>query len=173
VTFIAANVPTEPNPLILTSVSATQITIEFDLFTIDNGGLPLTAFKLEGYYEVSSGFTEFTSYTGAASHTLTVTDDGLIEGKIYTLRWFAVNAKGEGIRSDEILIALVDQPSAPTLIEKIGSLSSQTAITVQWSSVTPGLTPGGDILGYILYVNDPNTSITTTVFDGSILGLPA
>ena len=38
--------------------------------------------------------------------------------------------------------------------------------------MTPGMSPGGDILGYILFVEDPNTSITTTVFDGHSLGLP-
>jgi len=87
VSFIAADIPSEPNPLTLTSVSATEITVEFDLQTIDNGGLPLTGFKLEGTFDIQSGFTEFTSYTGAASHTLTSSQDSLVEGKIYTLRW--------------------------------------------------------------------------------------
>lgn len=89
------------------------------------------------------------------------------------MRWFAVNAKGEGFRSDEIRVALVDQPAAPSSLTKISILSSQTAITVEWSAVTPGVSPGGDILGYILFVTDPNTSVTTTVFDGFSLGLPA
>jgi len=87
-------------------------------------------------------------------------------------RWFAVNAKGEGIRSDQIRVALVNAPLAPTSIEKVTELSSQTAITVKWSAVMPGLSPGGDILGYILMVTDPNTAVTTTVFDGYVLGLP-
>jgi hypothetical protein len=54
--FIAANVPSEPNPLTLVSVSASEISVEFDLQTIDNGGLPLTGFKLEGTNDISIGF---------------------------------------------------------------------------------------------------------------------
>lgn len=171
--FIAADYPSEPNAPTLTQVSKSEMTLEFDLQTIDNGGLPLTGFKLEGTDDVSLGFTIFASYLGTASHTLTVASDSLVEGKIYTLRWFAQNAKGDGTRSDEILVALVDQPSAPALLWKHESLSSQTAITVEWQPVTAGVSPGGNILGYKLMVKNPNTSITETVFNGFELGLPA
>jgi hypothetical protein len=52
--------------------------------------------------------------------------------------------------SDEILVALVDYPQAPTTITKVSELSSITSIAVEWSPVQDGVTPGGEILGYIL-----------------------
>lgn len=46
-TFIAADIPSEPLAPTLVSVDSTQITIELDMLTIDNGGLPLTEYVLE------------------------------------------------------------------------------------------------------------------------------
>jgi hypothetical protein len=101
-----------------------------------------------------------------------VTDDSLIEGGIYSLRWYATNAKGNGHVSDEIRVALVDIFPAPLTVTKLSSLSTETAITASWSSVTPGVSPGGNVLGYKLMIENPNTAETTVVFDGYALGLP-
>jgi hypothetical protein len=76
----------------------------------------------------------------------------LIEGKIYTIRWYAVNAKGQGPASDEIIVGLTDRLAAPAGLLKVGSLSSKTSITMQWSALTGGVSPAGDILGYKLQV---------------------
>jgi len=97
---------------------------------------------------------------------LTADLDGLVEGKIYTLRWYAVNSKGPSARSDEIRVALADRLSAPLLIQKVSELSSASSITVRWSSVNPGLSPGGEILGYRLQVNNPETAESWIAFDG-------
>lgn len=113
------------------------------------------------------------SYTdGSSSHVLTTEKDGLVEGKIYTLRWYAVNSKGASIPSDEILVALANSPQHPALVEKVTELSSPSSITVQWSEVNPGLSPAGDILGYKLRVKNPATSEEWIAFDGQLLGLP-
>ena len=50
-------------------------------------------------------------------------------------------------------------------------MSNDKAITVSWTSVTPGLTPGGEILGYKLKVTNPNTAEEWFAFDGESLGL--
>jgi hypothetical protein len=51
--------------------------------------------------------------------------------------------------------------------------SSRTSLTLAWSSVTPTLSqsPGGDILGYILYATDPEAGNTWVAFNGTALGL--
>jgi hypothetical protein len=45
---------------------------------------------------------------------MTIAADGLIAGKIYTFRWYAVNAFGYGERSDEVTIALAANLSSTT-----------------------------------------------------------
>ena len=85
-------------------------------------------------------------------HTITIADDQLVTGAIYTIRWFATNQVGEGIRSDEIRVALSDRPSAPTNLRKLSQLSTQSVITVAWDPVASGALPGGEILGYKLWI---------------------
>jgi hypothetical protein len=63
-------------------------------------------------------------------------------------------------------VAFTDFPSSPTLIQKIPSLSSKTAITVQWNAVVPGVYPAGEILGYKLIVRNPATAESWVAFDG-------
>jgi hypothetical protein len=41
---------------------------------------------------------------------------------------------------------------------------------VEWDSVVAGISPGGNVLGYKLYVRDANVAETTLVFDGFSLG---
>ena len=70
------------------------------------------------------------SYAGESTFTLETVRDSLIEGTIYTLRWFATNSKGDGIRSDELLVALMDTPVGPTTIQKLSEMSGLTSVTV-------------------------------------------
>jgi hypothetical protein len=86
----------------LISFSSTDIALKFDLSTIDDGGLPLDSYVLEVSDDVTNGFTTVASYLGESSHTLDSVTDSLVEGVVYTIRWYATNEKGEGIRSDEI-----------------------------------------------------------------------
>lgn len=65
----------------------------------------------------------------------------------------------------------MDAPVAPTSLVKVENLSSQTVITVSWTAIPNGISPGGDILGYKLYVTNPNTSEHWLAFDGFSLGL--
>lgn len=142
------------------------------MLTIDDGGLPITGYQLQIMRNSVEGFAVVTSYnSGDSSHILTVQDDGLEEGVIYTIRWLAGNSKGMSEPSDEILVALVSYPQAPSTIMKISDLSSATSIAVEWSPVQPGITPGGEILGYILHVRNTHTGESQTVFNGNELGL--
>jgi hypothetical protein len=100
--FTAADSPSEPNAPVLISFSSTEIALEFDPSTIDDGGLPLESYMLEITDDVTNGFTTVASYLGESSYTLDAVTDSLAEGTIYTIRWYATNEKGDGIRSDEI-----------------------------------------------------------------------
>lgn len=94
-------------------------------------------------------------------------DDGLIEGTIYTIRWIAINDKGQSLPSDEILVLLEDYPAAPTTVTKVSELSSRNSIALEWSASTSA----NEILGYVLTVTNVNLGITWTAFDGYSLGL--
>lgn len=99
--------------------------MDFDLSTIDDGGIPLSSYVLELTDDIANGFTQVASYSsGDSSHTITAATDLIEVGKIYTIRWFASNDKGEGIRSDEILVALMDAPIASASLWKESTLSS-------------------------------------------------
>jgi hypothetical protein len=64
------------------------------------------------------------AYSGESNFILDPVRDSLIEGTIYTIRWYATNDKGDGIRSDEIQVALMDTPAAPVTLMKVSSLST-------------------------------------------------
>ena len=57
VSFIAADVPSEPTAPELISFSSTQISLSFNLASIDNGGLPIDSYSLEITDDVLAGFT--------------------------------------------------------------------------------------------------------------------
>ena len=90
---------------------------------------------------------------------------------VYTFRWYAVNAFGSGELSNEVTIALTAFPSASSQILKVMSLSTKTSISLSWSPVTQGASPGGDILGYILEAKDSLNGTVWTPFNGVALGV--
>jgi hypothetical protein len=69
-------------------------------------------------------------------------------------------------------VAAVDKLDKPTLISKDASLSTRNRMSLSWTGVTAGTTPGGDILGYILKIKDCMTGEEWTAFDGVELGNP-
>ena len=74
--------------------------------------------------------------------------------------------------SKVVQVAAVNRFAAPATITKSSTLSSQTSIHVNWSAVTPGVSPGGDVLGYKLRVEDAINGTSWIAFDGQELGQP-
>ena len=102
---------------------------------------------------------------------MTVADDSLVAGKIYTFRWYAVNYFDNGERSDEVTIALANYPLATTNIRKVMTLSSKTSIALDWDPVTPGVSPADDILGYVLEAKDSVNGSVWQPFNGVKMAL--
>ncbi len=102
---------------------------------------------------------------------MTIADDSLIAGKIYTFRWYAKNYFGNGERSDEVTIALAAYPLATTNIRKVMTLSSKTSIALDWDPITPGVSPAGDILGYVLEAKDSVNGTVWQPFNGVKMAL--
>ena len=73
---------------------------------------------------------------------------------------------GNGPVSDEIIIAMSDVLQAPLELAKDLLNSSKNVIAMTWQPVTAGISPGGDILGYLLKVEDTNTGATWIAYDG-------
>ena len=65
-----------------------------------------------------------------------------------------------------LTVAAIDVFDAPATLTKDTALSSLTSVHLSWSAVTPGTSPGGEILGYRLVVYDINTGSSWTDFDG-------
>jgi len=155
----------------MVSASSTAVELSFAPEVLDNGGQPITKYVLEkNEGTTGSQFTEVTSYTdNFATHTI---NTGLTEGRIYSFRWRAVNAVGDGTNSEEVQIAIADGLVSPAAIRKNYALSSTTSISVEWDAVAGGVSPGGDVLGYVLTVEDVGNGTSWTAFNGSALGEP-
>lgn len=146
-TVVAADAPGKPAsaPTIVGDPTASSVTLQFELETIDDRGSPATAFHLE-ICEVGvpdtcltdAAFSPVASYnTGYAQHTLTDATDSLASGSTYRLRYRAENAHGGlGIPSDTLTVALVDKPAAPASLSKTMVYSSKTSLRIEWDPVS-------------------------------------
>lgn len=165
----AADVPSQPAAITIFEQTSKLITLEFNLGTVDNNGSQITSYKLYSDQGLRNGqFTRVNSYpeAGASIHTLTTAVDGITEGEIYSFRWVAENSVGQSIPSSILRVVAIDKFPPPSTLTKKHNLGSQTSIYVEWSSVSPGPAPGGEVLGYRLKVEDANNGTSWIAFDG-------
>lgn len=167
VSSLVAIAPSKLSVPTLLAVDVLSIQLGLDT-NVDNGGSIVISYNLEINGGIAgSAFVSVTTYqSGDLSHTVTILNDALVGGKIYTFRWYAVNLFGTGERSNEVTVALAPYPLATTSITKNMALSSKTSLSLTWSPVTAGATPGGNILGYILKAKDILNGTVWTAFDG-------
>lgn len=90
----------------------------------------------------------------AMQHTLTFAVDGIITGKIYSLRTRSMNVMGYSDYSEVLYIAASSPPAQPATPQVQYSLSNRTSLFVSWELNDDGIVPGGQIAGYILYIDD-------------------
>lgn len=112
-------------------------------------------------------FINITAYAGSASYTFDkAVDTSLVTGLTYRFRLRAHNSKGYSDYTSIISAALADLPDQASQPTKIKALSSNTSIAIQWTSNTNHQTPGGDVTGYKIFVDDGLNGEFTEIFYG-------
>lgn len=106
------------------------------------------------------------------SHIVVKSTESLTTGLVYTFKWRALNSIGYSDFSEEVSVALSDppaKPSAPTLYQ---AWSSKTNLYIKWAQVSDGLSPGGLINGYQLWMDDGKGGDMTIIFNSINLESP-
>ena len=167
--IIASEVPAKANAPKVTSASSTSIVLNFDKST-NSMGSTITSYKL--YWATGSSpttFVQVASYDGTSStFTLPSGADTITAGQYYHFKYAAANLRGTGEVSTSISTAATSLLPAPTGLTKVQSLSTQTQIYLSWSASTPVNSPGDTILGYRLYLFNPETTQYTRIYDGQV-----
>jgi hypothetical protein len=166
-----AKVPSAPRNLNATAATS-QITLNWQE-PIDNGGSPITNYKI--YQGTSDTYQTFLTKVG---NVLTYTDTNLINGIRYYYRVSAVNAIGEGPKSN---IANAKPTGPPTAPRNLNARGYNGKATLNWQPpesdggaainhyiIYRGTNPGGesylDQTGNVLTYTDTGLSTTTTYY---------
>ena len=104
-------------------------------------------------------FVKLTSYDGFSNSYVVdpLTETSLVVGKIYRIKYAAVNQKGKSEYSDIVSAALADLPGQVSPPEKNVAISTQTQIALRWDPVSDTQLPGGKILNYKVMVDYEST----------------
>lgn len=144
---LVATVPVAPPTPVLVSATDSQISLQFGE-SLHNGGSEITGYELWRDSGYGTAFLKVDSYTdNSLAHTVS---QGLVAGEIYTFKYRSQNIIGYSDFSVEVRLAVTLPPTKPDVPTKIGSLSTETSIYVEWAESAPTQTP---ILGYKLYMS--------------------
>lgn len=167
--ILAAVVPSAPLNLNVTGSGSGSISLEWTAPEKVGGSVLLGYYA---YYQLYSALLTAPDVwlktsllvASAVTHDLT----GLTAGEQYRIRMVAVNVRGESEHSTSVTRYAAAVPSglaAPSLVAGTRTVNS---MTVQWTAPT---VPGTDILGYRLYVNNPNSNAVpqTLVYEGAAI----
>ena len=106
--------------------------------------------------------TRFTEYV--ATFTVTVADEGLVNGKVYRFVFGASNAFGDSAYSLELIAGLGAVPPAPGQLTATLLKETFEAFVVSWDAVTASDLP---VLGYVLLMDDGLQGDFEVAYDGS------
>jgi subtilisin len=124
-----------------------------------DGGSPITSYNV--YRKIGTGSEAFLASTGATETTYV--DNGLTNGTQYTYRVAAVNAAGEGAKSNAVSVtpgATVAAPDPPgNLTVSKGKVA--TALILKWAA--PAQDGGSPIASYLVYRQAPGETTFTLV----------
>lgn len=116
-----------------TFVSATDTTITVSLKTAeDNGGATISAYQLFIDDGSLGDFTQVTRYSGLeTSFTIdNMQETALVSGRIFRLKYRAVNEINSSEYSDIVSVAMAGVPGKAEGVGKISSLSSNSTLTI-------------------------------------------
>ena len=100
------------------------------------------------------------------THTLTVAADSLSSGYVYKFKFRAINQIVNSQDSSVSQFALADQPLAPGVPTVMQSLTSDSQISLQWTKSSDTQSPGGDVTGYIVEMQDPDVGVFYEIYNG-------
>lgn len=129
-----------------TNKNQLQITYEG---VANNGGSPLTNYNLYIDDGNAGNFSVAIDNNLNKSYTFT----GLITGRLYRIKYSAVNSIGESPASSALAVYTAVKPSVPlNLVKILNSIVEFGVINISWEA--PADNGGLDILKYNLYLND-------------------
>ncbi len=142
-TVLAATAPDVPAGVSATAVSPTQITLIWSA-PINNGGSPVTAYKIE----FKSGSGSYATLVASQSST-NYSHTGLTTDTTYSYKIYAINSVGTSVASTEIAAtptasSIGALPGAPTGL--VATAISPTQVSLSWTA--PANTGGYPITGY-------------------------
>ena len=94
-----------------------------------------------------------------------VAEPWLTTGLVYRIKYRAVNEVGAGEFSGTTSVALADLPSKPNLPVRMDSISTIDKVYLEWAAPTTTDSPGGDITGYKIEVDDGIGGELVPVYD--------
>ena len=163
-----ATVPDAPPRPILDSVNSTHIVLNLTA-TSDNGGDGVTDYELWMVTgRANSSFEQFQGYTYATDGfrlEIGVTASSLTVGSFYRFKYLARNPVGASDFSNVLTVPLADTPSTPGLVTVVPD--TQTSLAVQWSASSSTGTEAGDIIGYLLYMDDGLSGSYSLIYNGT------
>jgi fibronectin type 3 domain-containing protein len=131
-----ATVPGQPG---ITRAAPGTNTVTLEWITPGSGGSPITGFKI--YRGTTANGETLLTTTGVVD---SYTDATVASGQAYFYEVSAVNAVGEGVRSDEHPVTTL--PVAPALDSAV---AGDTSVALTWSAPTPS--GGAPLTNYKLY----------------------
>src|SRR2546427_618665 len=124
--------PSSPSGLTATAVSPSQISLSWTA-PADNGGSPITGYRIEKSIDGGSTWTTLVGNTGNTATTYS--DTGLAHTTTYTYRVSAINSIGTSSASANVpATTLIATPSPPTGLAAATISSSQ--INLSWTAPT-------------------------------------
>ena len=168
INFIATLTPSSPPRPSLSSSTSSTIVLNF-YEVEDNGGSEITTYELyiNNCDEQSEPDTKVAGYTDNSMQYSVSTSEitTLSGGEICTFKTRAVNMNGYSANSTVFSAAMADEASAPNAPYKVHDESTNTSITIQWDAPAGTQIPGGNILGYRLYMRKANGGEKQIVYE--------
>ena len=163
-----ANVPGAPTGLTATAQGPTQIDLSWTPPT-DDGGSPVTAYRIEVSEDRSAGWQNLVANTGSTATTYSHT--GLTAGSELYYRVSAINSEGTGSAS-RVDKAKTDAtvPGAPTSLT--ATADGRTRINLLWNA--PAYDGGAAISGYRIEISEhPDSASAWTTLVENYTNFPA
>ncbi len=137
---VSSNPDLPSSPVLSYDVDGTTVTLSWTA-PLDQGSSAITNYRV--YRGVDSGFLELIAEVG---NVTTYEDDTGLVGNVYLYQVTAVNAQGEGPRSNEVSVAIGAMPGVPRDLEAV---AGNGTVTLTWNA--PADDGGWTITGYKVY----------------------